>query len=140
MRGKLQYLAPRVEDQLVSRMSWIRKPLRRLAWKGFLAAGRPLPVPLRSPYILDVYRHALRSYVPQPYPGRVTLFRFKRASYPPSLDWLKLLSGDLKVYECDGEYAHEDLTREPYVSQWAERLQASLCEGQVVVAKAKDAS
>jgi len=97
---------------------------RRLRRKYCLLAGRRMPVSLRSDYILDVYSEALRSYVAQPYSGRVILYKSRKAWYPPSLDWFKLITGDLTVYEGPG--GHMDLRIEPYVAQWAERLKAAL--------------
>jgi len=42
------------------------------------------------------------------------------------MNWLELCSGELKLYELDGKYTHEDLKKEPCVAQWAQRLKAAL--------------
>jgi thioesterase domain-containing protein len=62
--------------------------------------------------------------VPQPYAGRVTLFRTKGGPYVPPFDWEQLTSGQLEVLFGPGE--HSDLRSEPYVRQWAEQLKKSL--------------
>jgi len=124
LREKLNCLAPKLKAHLASRISWATPHLKRLRRKCYLAAVRPLPVSLRSAYIVDVYHRALRLYMPQPYSGRVMLYRSRGACYPPSVDWLNLFNGELEVYEGAGE--HLDLREEPYVAQWAQRLKASL--------------
>jgi amino acid adenylation domain-containing protein len=125
-RKKLDYLAPRVKDKVLGKTVRIRKYLKKLRCRCYLTAGRLLPVSLRSGYILDIYGKALRSYVPQSYPGRVMLCKSEKALYRPSMDWLELCRGELKVYELDGKYTHVELTKEPCVAQWAQRLKAAL--------------
>jgi len=123
-REKVGYIAVRVKERINKKTSPIRLVFRELCWKGYLAAGRPLPVSLRSPYILNVYQQSLRSYVPQPYAGRVTLFKSTNAWYPPSRDWIKLITGELDIHE--GDWGHMDLRKEPSVAVWAKHLKASI--------------
>jgi amino acid adenylation domain-containing protein len=135
LHEKLDYLAPRLKGQLIGTMFLIipitrmTKYIRNLRLRCYLAAGFPLPAPLRSYYIVDMYRRALRTYVPQPYSGRILLFKSRKAWYPPPLDWLNLSTGALEVYEFEGE--HTDLTKELYVAQWVQQLKASLDDVQV---------
>ena len=131
IREKLDYLAPRLKGRLRIRIPRMRKYFRKLRCNYYLAASLPLPASLRSEYILDVYKRALRSYVSQLYSGRVTLCKFEEAWYPSSMDWLKLSTGKLDVYEFHGENKHEDLKQEPYVAQWAQWLKASLDSAQL---------
>jgi amino acid adenylation domain-containing protein len=125
-REKLDYLAPRVKGQVLGRTVRIRKHLKKLRCRCYLTTGRLLPVSLRSGYILNIYGKALQSYVPQSYPGRVMLCKSEKVLYRPSMDWRKLCRGELKVYELDGKYTHVELTKEPCVAQWAQRLKAAL--------------
>jgi len=123
-REKVDYLVIRVKDQISQKTSPIRRVFRKVCWKCYLAAGRSLPVSLRSPYILHVYQESLRSYIPRPYTGRVTLFKSTEAWYRPSRDWTKLITGELDVHE--GDWGHMDMRKKPSVAEWAKHLKASL--------------
>jgi acyl-CoA synthetase (AMP-forming)/AMP-acid ligase II/thioesterase domain-containing protein/acyl carrier protein len=133
IREKLYYLAPRIKGRLRIRMPWMGKYFRKLRWNFYLAARLSLPASMRSEYMLDIYRRALRSYVPQPYSGRVTLCKSEEAWYPPSMDWMKLSTGKLDAYDFHGQNTHEDLKQEPYVAQWAQWLKDSLDSAQPTV-------
>jgi amino acid adenylation domain-containing protein len=125
-RKRLDYLAPRIKDQILGRTVQIRKYLEKLQRRYYLMAGRLLPVSMRSAYILDIYRKALPSYVPQSYPGRVLLCKSEKVLYGPSMNWLECCRGELSLYELEGKYTHEDLRNEPCVAQWAQQLKALL--------------
>ena len=80
-----------------------------------------------------VFRHvgkkhdtARKRYVPQPYPGRVTLFRNGSAEETPEheLKWQKLALGGLEVYAVPGD--HKTILLEPHVSVLAQRLRACI--------------
>jgi hypothetical protein len=83
-----------------------------------------LPPSLRSDYILDLYRRALRIYAPLRYAGRVLIFGRGAKAYRPAMDWTDLASCDIQTY--DEACEHTDLTKEPYVSVWAARLREAL--------------
>jgi acyl-CoA synthetase (AMP-forming)/AMP-acid ligase II/thioesterase domain-containing protein/acyl carrier protein len=123
-RQKLEYLALRVKDRVSIRTEWMTGLCRKLRQNYFMMVGRPLPSELRSDYILEIYRKARQSYVAKPYSGRVTIYKSVNARFRPEMDWLKLCTGELDVFEGPG--GHMDMTREPFVSQWATRLKASL--------------
>jgi thioesterase domain-containing protein len=127
-REKLNSLLQRgraiVRNQFTARTAGISRSLKRLQWQACLLRGRHLPPSLRSGYILDVYRQALRSYVPQRYAGRVAIVKAGKASYRPTMDWKELVAGQLEIYEVRG--SHTDLMKEPYVAVWAARLKDSL--------------
>jgi thioesterase domain-containing protein/acyl carrier protein len=120
----LSYLSLRVTARIQERTRRIGKTFKRLRWKVYLALGRLLPSSLRSAYILDVYTNALLDYSPQPYPGRVTLFKGARRYYHPRFDWRKLIGAGLEIHEGSG--AHMDMVKEPYAALWAERLKECL--------------
>ena len=78
-RSKVEHvfrmIVARARERFNGRRAAIGKRVKRLRWERCLKAGGLLPPSLRSPYILDVYRIALGSYTPQPYSGRVTIFK-----------------------------------------------------------------
>jgi acyl-CoA synthetase (AMP-forming)/AMP-acid ligase II/thioesterase domain-containing protein/acyl carrier protein len=123
-RQKLDYIAVRLKAHLVGKTSWVREYWRKWHWGFFLAAGRPLPASERSAYIMNIYRKARQAYLPQPYAGRVIIFKSKTARFLPEWDWSKLCTGELSLHEGRGE--HTDLKTEPYVAQWARVLKAEL--------------
>jgi len=123
-RQKMRYIGRRVNAYVRNKTTWIRKKVAKQRWRYSLWAGRLLPVSLRSPYILDVYGQATRSYKPQPYSGHIVLFKAQLGSYRPELNWLQLARGPIEVHEypCD----HMALREEPLVRHWAALLKESL--------------
>ncbi len=80
-----------------------------------------------------VFRHvgkkhdtARKRYVPQPYAGRVTLFRNGNEEETPEheLKWQKLALGGLEVHAVPGD--HKTILLEPHVSVLAQRLRACI--------------
>src|SRR3989442_7227325 len=122
-REKLDYLIPRIKDQINIR---ILHKINKLTRDAFLAAGITLPHSLRTAYISDIHEKALEPYMLRPYSGRVTLVKAGEGSYQPRWDWVKAITGELEIYEVHA--AHQDLQKEPYVGLWAERLKESLDE------------
>jgi len=127
-RETLGYLVRRLktfaQTRIVQRRAAIGNHLARLRWNTHLVRGNLLPPPLRSPYILDIYRRALRFYTPQRYSGRALIFKCGRMPYRPTMDWIHLTSGEIQTYE--GAGGHAELTKEPCVSVWAVWLKESL--------------
>ena len=81
---------------------------------------------------IDAAIKALREYVPEIYPGCVTLFRASKqaAGYNKGRDlgWGKLAAGGVVIYEIPGY--HGSIVMEPRVRILAERLQACLSQAQ----------
>jgi len=102
----------------------IGKHLTRLRWASYLRSGRLLPPSLRSPYILDVYRSALRSYTPHPYSGPVMIFKAGNMGYTSPMNWQELITGEAQIHEGAGN--HMDLMTESYVAVWAAKLRDAL--------------
>jgi amino acid adenylation domain-containing protein len=77
---------------------------------------------------VDAAIKALREYVPEVYPGHVTLFRATKqpAGYNNDRDlgWVKLAAGGIAIHEIPGY--HGSIVMEPRVRVLAERLQACL--------------
>jgi thioesterase domain-containing protein len=127
-RAKLEFVLRSVitaaRDSVKGRTAAIGKHITRLRWTSYLRSGRLLPPSLRSPYILDVYRSALRSYAPQPYSGPVTIYKAGNMRYTSPMNWQELMTGELQIHE--GAGSHMDLMTESYVAVWAEKLRHAL--------------
>ena len=131
---KLPYIVERVKgkvDGAVMKVSAInKKMLQRIAWNVCLAFGCNLPVALRSPYILKVYRRAMRSYVPEIYPGRLIIFQASEDSRDLQ-DWGNWAAGGVDIRDVPG--GHENVLKEPHVQVWAERLKSCLQTAQAQI-------
>ena len=101
-----------------------RKAVAKVRWKLYFLNRRLLPPILRSAYILDVYRRALRFYVPRKYAGPATIVKSDSRRFTPPLEWPHLIGGPLDVHEVSG--GHMDLTKEPQVARWAVTLKEAL--------------
>jgi thioesterase domain-containing protein len=85
-----------------------------------------LPAALEAIWIANY--QAARTYVPKPYPGRVTLFRCQDTTpgvYERDLGWGELALGGVDVYDVPGD--HNSLITEPHVRVVADRLRECLC-------------
>jgi aspartate racemase len=120
---------------VTDRVKWKIEGLRqKLTDKFCLWAGRPNPdlIPETFRLVEEANRQAVRNYLPQVYPGRVTLFRSierpTRKYYEPLLGWGELASGGVEVVEVPGH--HKTMILEPYVRFLAEKLRACLDKAQ----------
>jgi len=98
--------------------------IRRVANRWSLWSGYSLPRVFQRTYILN--RMAAANYKPQPYSGRVTLFRsadFWGSPDDPSLGWNSIVGRGVNVHEVPGDHR---LFREPHVQVLAAQLRASL--------------
>jgi amino acid adenylation domain-containing protein len=84
-----------------------------------------------APATREVMEHNLQlffAYAPQPYPGRIMLFRARARPLLHSLDrdlgWGKLAAGGVEIIDLPG--SHDNLLREPSMRVIAERLVARL--------------
>ncbi|MDH7486311.1 MAG: amino acid adenylation domain-containing protein [Anaerolineae bacterium] len=93
-----------------------------------------LPQAQRFLQLLPIHLRAGRQYVPDVYPGRVTLFQASErleAGYPsqdPTRGWDHLAAQGVEVRQVPG--SHAVLLSEPYVRAFAQVLQAALEEAQ----------
>jgi thioesterase domain-containing protein len=103
--------------------------LRRLRLARHRRRGRPVPLALREPLLVDAYLAAVARYAPEPYPGAAVLLR--AVERPPKFDhtgrdfgWRALVEGTLEVRDVAG--GHGTLLREPNVPVLAAQLRALL--------------
>jgi amino acid adenylation domain-containing protein len=78
--------------------------------------------------ILKTHTDAWRRYVPQTYPGQVTLFRASEESHEgsqePGMGWSAWAMGGVEIHEVPGD--HLSMMHEPHVQVLAQRLHACL--------------
>jgi amino acid adenylation domain-containing protein len=120
---------------VTDRVKWkIERLGQKLTDKFYLWSGRPNPdlIPETFRLVEQANRQAVRNYLPQVYPGRVTLFRSierpTRKYYEPLLGWGELAAGGVEVVEVPGH--HSTMILEPYVRFLAEKLRACLDKAQ----------
>ena len=74
--------------------------------------------------ILEANSQAVRNYVPQPYPNKITVFRTNEtasiAHQDPALGWNQLALGEVKIQSIPGN--HLSALRKPHVQVLAEQL------------------
>jgi thioesterase domain-containing protein len=84
---------------------------------------------------LEAHYRALLGYIPQIYPGRITLFRTRAESlfgpFDPELGWSELAAQGVEIKEIPG--FHAAMLQEPYVQILAEQLRICLDEVQANV-------
>lgn len=98
--------------------------MRHLVIHTFLKFGKPIPVRLRSAYILDVYERAMRGYWPTVYPGRLCIFQAADGKRNPE-SWSHLATKGVEIEVIPGN--HENVLREPYLAGWIEKLKSQIC-------------
>jgi amino acid adenylation domain-containing protein len=123
-KAKLAYIWTRIDNLLNKHIEQCKKNIRRVQYRFYLAAGRPIPVHLRSTYLVDLYTKAARHYLPVTFSGRVVLFlgtdsRAKRRKY-----WRKLVGENLEIQELPG--SHIELVRGIQVQEFAGKLKRCL--------------
>jgi aspartate racemase len=112
--NKLRYLPGKTKGQIWSSV-----------FKLYRKGTRPIPRLLRN--IEQINFAAARNYVPQVYPGKVTLFLASAdmtTAYDLKEGWEALAGGGLEVHEIEGD--HINIIKEPFVGQLAAELNACL--------------
>ena len=108
---QLQYMGQKLRTRA------IRFGCRAAARLGF----RHIPAWMRSPY--DINWVALENYRPEPYDGRLVLFRASEQEYAGGaydLGWGQLMEQGVEVHDLPGD--HERLFLEPNIDQLAEQI------------------
>jgi thioesterase domain-containing protein/NRPS condensation-like uncharacterized protein/acyl carrier protein len=123
-RDKIQHFQIKVENQL-DMLSYKLNPHR----------DAPLPYSMREAVINKAIVSSVRTYVPQPYPGKITLFRANATIYlsedgsdNDEVGWTKVAGGGLEIYKVPGE--HNTLLAEPHVRTLAPILIQCLDEAE----------
>ena len=102
----------------------VLKPLKRFLTRWHLRRGRPVPLWLRSFYLIDIYDHAAMAYQPRPYDGRLTVFRAQEAWGPSDLGWQATCGRKVDVEVVPGD--HYSMIQEPQVEQLSKKLDCAL--------------
>jgi len=119
VKGKIQ----RFNNQL-------NHSLKGMGCKLYLSLGQSLPDNLQDFTFQQENDEAGSNYVPQAYPGRVTLFRCMDeiagvSSYrDPLLGWGELATGGLEIHEVPS--THLGMLQEPHVQVLAEKMKACI--------------
>ncbi len=107
-----------------------------ISCKFYQWSGHPLPQRLRLLSILEENRQAEAKYVPQVYPGQVTLFRsvddqkyFSRAYLESGYGWQNLAAGGVEIHDIPGD--HLGILAEPNVQVLGEKLSKCLEQAQL---------
>ncbi len=115
-RERLAYLWQRVRW----RIEGIKRELKMIACRFYLAVRRRVPFNLRMFYFFEISYEAARKYTPQVYTGSMIVFRTETSSYDSRFDWPRLAAGRLEIYQIPGR--HLEILKEPYVQVLAEHL------------------
>ncbi|HVT94310.1 MAG TPA: alpha/beta fold hydrolase [Bryobacteraceae bacterium] len=129
---RLEHLRSRIARILTGPDRWeyvsdaLRQRLSRLVFKISARLGRPIPQ--RFGTLSDINAHAAALYVPQVYPGSLTLLRTRPDPRLPQgdyqLGWGGLAKGGVTVHEIMGD--HLRITDEPNVQVLAQKLRECL--------------
>ncbi|MFQ5419790.1 MAG: thioesterase domain-containing protein [Anaerolineae bacterium] len=83
--------------------------------------------------MMQTHTAAWRDYVPQPYPGKIALFRADEqasANGEPDMGWSSLVAGGVTIIPVPGD--HITMLQEPHVQVLADRLRNCLAEAEPV--------
>jgi aspartate racemase len=118
--------------QLKKKLQQLQETTMRIYGKFYVNRGLPVPHTLEYFAMREVNDEAVRNYVPQVYPGRVTLFKASNRAdattsyFDPELGWGKLAAGGLEIHDVPGD--HLEILVEPNVRVLGEKLKACLDE------------
>jgi aspartate racemase len=109
----------------------VRGRVRQLYCEARLALGLSVPVKMRWPYAEHFYRKAIARYVPQPFPGKLSLILGEECRADLT-SWLALAEEGIRVHRIKSK-DHVDLTADPrIVDEWARLLRSHLQEYQSI--------
>ncbi len=125
--------------ELVERLSAKAKKLKRKLWGNNQANVKTASVPDLNTFIdmsnypkefrryAEIHWDAFSKYVPQPFAGKVTLFRTRQPrllTLDPEVSWRKLARGGVDVRILPGK--HETILHAPFVHRLAEEVRSCL--------------
>jgi len=138
LKNRLQYHWKRIRqdgpnyllDKARTKVQDLNNQLQRTY--GTLARKWGLPMPHSIEYFAmrEMYEQGVEEYTPQPYSGKITIFRASdredaETSYmDPLLGWGDLATGGIEVFDIAG--GHLGILEEPTVSQLGAQLQVCL--------------
>ena len=131
VKGKVNNL---ITYEVQTKIENARDKFKVMLYRYYLDKGLPLPQFLQNLSVRTVYKYAKKGYMPQPFQGRLALFRASEgegAEEPainltsdPLLGWGKRATEGVEVYDITG--SHSSMLQEPYVQVMAEKLQSFL--------------
>jgi len=124
LTGKLDYIL----NKLKYGPEKIKHKVYRRIFGLYQRIGQPLPAALKN--IREINFAAVKDYLPQVYPGNVTLFLASdlTADYDVLDGWRELVGGSIDTRTISGN--HLNILKEPHVSALAESLRNALEEVQ----------
>jgi amino acid adenylation domain-containing protein len=123
----VQKVKGRVTSSIIAPVNQMTRPLICKTCERF---GIAIPASMRSSYILDIYRQALRAHTAKPLDVNMVLFVTNDFAQDLRSDWCKRSIGRLAVYPVPGD--HATVLSEPYVGGWAEKLRSCLNSAQTI--------
>jgi thioesterase domain-containing protein len=125
-RQQFSYILERVigtiEHISVGLSSRIKLFLRGVVWTLCVRFGWRLPLSIRIPCMLQMYRRATRRYVPTTYDGPVLVFACEGTIRDDQ--WRTLFHAGVQFETVTG--VHSNVIKEPHVKTWAVKLGAAL--------------
>ncbi len=126
------YVLEKVNEKIKGPIENLDLCLQGIYCKFYQSIGRPLPEELQDFTYRQLNTQASIAYIPQVYPGRVTLFKASEqagtgsvSSYiEPELGWSGLAAGGLEIHDVLGD--HLGMLKEPNVRVLSEKLKACL--------------
>jgi thioesterase domain-containing protein len=100
-----------------------KKRIKLFVCRAYCHLGRPLPASLRTFYLMDLYRSAMRKYTPRLYQGKIILCHSDQISYEDGMR--QMITDGVEDHRIVGA-DHQSILNEPYVSIWAEHLNIHL--------------
>lgn len=121
---KLDYIENKIRSKLSPIFSRIKD---KMVAKFYENRGQFVPQSVRNFTIEDAINYAESIYLPEVYPGRITLFRASDQAIlymnEPELGWGEFASRGVEVYDVEG---HHNLVLQPQVASLAKKLKACL--------------
>jgi aspartate racemase len=121
---KIHYLLTRTSGQIKQIYSNLITPIKKVAqkliWRTCIWCKVPIPEPIRSPYILEIYRKAIWHYTPSQHNENVVIFWTQDYSDRLRSKWSDLCRGARAFHEVPGD--HVTVLNEPNVGVWAKEI------------------
>ncbi|MEZ4644337.1 MAG: SDR family NAD(P)-dependent oxidoreductase [Chloroflexota bacterium] len=129
--ARLQYLSKWSVDKFKRTRKKLRDASLNTVCHLYIKSGRVVPQRFRDPYMWQATLQATNNYVPQLYPGKVTLFRasesLKWNPVESPSSWRQVAGDGLDVRLIEGTH---DIIKEPYVNDLARQFKEVLDQAQ----------